>query len=69
LKKDIKVIFWGCFGDMEIISLIDLPNNLESKKGGVIGHILLKLALKTILLQILDSYLDFIFIQDSASIH
>jgi hypothetical protein len=62
IKKNIKIMFWGCFGRMGMMSLIDLPGDLESKRGGVTGYILLKLALKKILPQILDNHPDFIFI-------
>jgi transposase len=54
---------------MGMIGLTDLPGDLESKRDGVTGCILLELALKKILLQILDDYPDFIFMQDSAGIH
>jgi len=33
LKKDIKVIFWGCFGSKVMMSLINLSSDLESKRG------------------------------------
>jgi transposase len=54
---------------MKMMGLTDLPGNPESKRGEVIKHILLELALKKILPQILDSYPDFIFMQDGAGIH
>ena len=37
LKKDIKVMFWGCFGGMVKMGLTDLFGNPESKGGGVTG--------------------------------
>jgi hypothetical protein len=54
-------MFWGYFRGIEIMGLVDLSGNLKSKREGVIGHILLELALKKILLQILNDYPNFIF--------
>jgi transposase len=68
LKKDTKVMFWGCFGGMGMMGLTDLPGDLESKRG-VTGRIILEYALKKILPQILDNNPEFIFIQDGAKTH
>jgi hypothetical protein len=62
-------MFWGCFGGMSITGLTDLPGDSKSKRKGVTGYILLELALKKILPQILDDYPDFIFMQDDAGIY
>ena len=35
LKKDIKVMFWGCFGGRAMMGLTDLQGDPESKRGGV----------------------------------
>jgi hypothetical protein len=69
LKKDIKVMFWGCFGGMGVMGLTDLPGDLESPRGGVTGRIILEYALKKILPQILDDNSEFIFMQDGAKTH
>ena len=69
LKKDIKVMFWGCFGGMGLMGLTDLPGDPESKRGGVTGRILLENTLKKILPQILDDHPEFVFMQDGAGIH
>jgi transposase len=68
-KKDIKVMFWGCFGGMAMMGLTDLPGDSESKRGGVTGRIILEFALKKILPQILDGHPEFIFMQDGAGVH
>jgi hypothetical protein len=62
-------MFWGCFGGISMMGLTDLLGDPESKRDGVTGHILLELALKKILPQILDDHLDFIFMQDDTGIH
>jgi transposase len=54
---------------MEMIGLTDLLGDLESKKRGITGLILLEKVLKKFLLQILDNHPEFIFMQDGAGIH
>jgi transposase len=69
IKKDIKVMFWGCFGGMGMMGLTDLSGDPESKEGGVTGQIILEYAFKKILPQILDGHFELIFMQDGAGIH
>ena len=69
LKKDIKVMFWGCFGGRAMMGLTDLPGDPESKRGGVTGRVILECAFKKILPQILDGHSDLIFMQDGAGVH
>jgi len=69
LKKDIKIMFWGCFGGRAMMGLTDLPGDPESKSGGVTGQIILEYALKKILPQILDGHPDLLFMQDGAKVH
>src|ERR1700742_4230066 len=54
---------------MGLMGLTDLPENPESKRESVTERILLELALKKILPQILDDHPDLIFMQDGAGIH
>ena len=37
LKKDTKIMFWGCFGGTGVIGLMDLAGDPDSKGGGVTG--------------------------------
>ena len=69
LKKDVKVMFWGCFGGRAMMGLTDLQGDPESKGGGVTGQVILECTLKKILPQILDSHPDLIFMQDRAKVH
>jgi len=69
LKKDIKVMFWGCFGGRAMMGLTDLSGDPESKRGGVTGRIILECALQKILPQILDGHPDLVFMQDGAKVH
>jgi len=69
IKKDVKVMFWGCFRGRAMMGLTDLLGDPESKRGGVTGHIILEYALKKILPQILDGHPDIIFMQDGAAVH
>ena len=69
LKKDTKIMFWGCFGGTGVMGLTDLTGDPDSKGGGVTGRIILESALKKILPQILDGHSDLIFMQDGAEVH
>jgi transposase len=69
IKKDIKVMFWGCFGGRAMMRLTDLKGDSESKGGGIIECIILESTLKTILPQILDDHPDLIFMQDGAKVY
>ena len=69
LKKDIKVMFWGCFGGRAMMGLTDLSGDPESKRGGVTGRVILECAFKKILPQILDGHSDLIFMQDGTGVH
>ena len=51
------------------MGLTDLQGDPESKGGGVTGRVILECALKKILLQILDSHPDLIFMQNGAKVH
>jgi hypothetical protein len=62
-------MFWGCFRGMAIMRLTDLPEDSESKRDGIMRHIILEFALKKILPQILDGYPKFIFMQNRVGIH
>jgi transposase len=69
IKKDVKVMFWSCFGGQVMMGLTDLPGDLESKRGEVTGRIILEFILKRILPQILDGHSDIIFMQDGAKVY
>ena len=69
LKKDTKIMFWGCFGGTRVMGLMDLTGDPDSKGDGVTGRIILESALKKILSQILDGHSDLIFMQDGAGVH
>ena len=69
IKKDIKVMFWGCFGGQAMMGLTDLQGDPESKRGEVTDRVILECALKKILPQILDGHPEVIFMQDRAGVH
>jgi hypothetical protein len=62
-------MFWGYFGGRVMMGLTDLPGDPESKRGGVIDHIILEFTLKRILPQILNGHSDIIFMQDGVKVH
>jgi hypothetical protein len=54
-------MFWGCFGGIEAMGVMNLLDDSKSKRGEVTGCILLESVLRKILPQILDGHLDFVF--------